>query len=214
MNIWATNISRSTHFSQIVRRHGYVFIFWTPVKWSNQEPQIRAIKQSRMIFTDQDSWSRSQTFVRAICKWLPFHLGRSQNEVKGQQVKTQEALSDWVIKGSNSRFNDCCITDCSSPCCGQKVKQSILAKGSNAQMVGQKCWLTVMSVTTGNMEVTTPCWSTGNESTRYAVSACGSSTNSFPKEFSHLQPAVLGILHNLVAPFYSSAEPESRCCHF
>jgi len=41
------------------------FVLWTPVKSSDQEPRNGAIKQSRTIFTDQDSWSRSQMLLWA-----------------------------------------------------------------------------------------------------------------------------------------------------
>ena len=50
------------------------FVLWTPIKSSDQEPQNGAIKRSRTIFTDQDSWSWSQTFLWATRMWLP--LGR------------------------------------------------------------------------------------------------------------------------------------------
>ena len=56
--LWATNINQSTHF---LRRHGYVSVLLNS----------RKIKWSGIIFTDQDSWSRLQTLLQAIYKWLP-----------------------------------------------------------------------------------------------------------------------------------------------
>ena len=47
------------------------FVLWTPVKSSDQEPRNGAIKRSRTIFSDQDSWSRSQTLLQATRMWLP-----------------------------------------------------------------------------------------------------------------------------------------------
>ena len=47
------------------------FVLWTPVKSSDQEPRNGAIKRSRMIFTDQNSWSRSQTLLQVTRMWLP-----------------------------------------------------------------------------------------------------------------------------------------------
>jgi len=47
------------------------FVIWTPVKSSDQEPRNGAIKRSRMTFTNQDSWSRSQMLLQAMRMWLP-----------------------------------------------------------------------------------------------------------------------------------------------
>jgi len=47
------------------------FVLWTPVKSSNQEPWNGAITRSRTIFTDRDSWSRSQMLLQATRMWLP-----------------------------------------------------------------------------------------------------------------------------------------------
>ena len=44
------------------------FALWTLVNSSNQELLKGMIKWSRTIFADQESWSRSQTPLRAICK--------------------------------------------------------------------------------------------------------------------------------------------------
>ena len=64
------------------------------------------------------------------------------SSVKGhlrQGSTGQEVFSDWVIKGSNKRFNDHCVTNCSSVCSGQRVKQPIdMVKWSSAQMMCQK----------------------------------------------------------------------------
>ena len=47
------------------------FVLWTPVKSSDQEPRNGPIKQSRTTFTDQDSWSWSQTLLQATHMRLP-----------------------------------------------------------------------------------------------------------------------------------------------
>ena len=60
----------STESTQILR-HGNMFVLWTLVKSSNQELWKGTIIQSRMIFTDQDSWSHWQTLLWAMYKWLP-----------------------------------------------------------------------------------------------------------------------------------------------
>lgn len=56
--------------TQILRRSSYVFILWTPLKSSDQEPRDGVIRRSRTIFSKQDSWSQSQMLLQAICKWL------------------------------------------------------------------------------------------------------------------------------------------------
>jgi len=55
----------------ILKRRGYVFVLWTPAKSRDQEPQNGVIKWSRTIFSDQYSWSRSQTLLQALRMWLP-----------------------------------------------------------------------------------------------------------------------------------------------
>jgi len=67
---WATNINRSTHFLRYLAGMA-MFVLWTPVESSDQQPRNGAIKRSRTIFTDQDSWSRSQMLLWATCMWLP-----------------------------------------------------------------------------------------------------------------------------------------------
>ena len=47
------------------------FVLWTPIKSGDQKPRNRVIKRSRMIFTDQDSWSRSQMLLQVTHMWLP-----------------------------------------------------------------------------------------------------------------------------------------------
>jgi len=46
---------------------------------SDQEPRNGAIKRSRTIFTDQDSWSRSQTLLQATCMLLLLDLAVYSN---------------------------------------------------------------------------------------------------------------------------------------
>ena len=50
------------------------FVLWTPVASSDQEPRNGAIKRSRTIFIDQDSWSRSQTLLQATDPLLTMPL--------------------------------------------------------------------------------------------------------------------------------------------
>ena len=59
------------------------FVLWTPLKSSDQEPRNRAIKRSRTIITDQDSWSWLQTLLRATRTWLPL-VSWSAISVEGQ----------------------------------------------------------------------------------------------------------------------------------
>ena len=67
---WATNINNQSTFLDTMEAW-LRFALWTPVKSSDQEPRNGAIKWSRTIFTDQDSWSRLQTLLRATRMWLP-----------------------------------------------------------------------------------------------------------------------------------------------
>ena len=61
------------------------FVFWTPVKSSDQEPWNGAIKRSRTIFTDQDSWSQDQNGI----KWSTFFLGVDQ----GIKTNSEQLIS-------------------------------------------------------------------------------------------------------------------------
>jgi len=63
---WATNINRSTHFLRYLAGMA-MFVLWTPVESSDQQPRNGAIKRSRTIFINQDSWSLSQTLLQAMC---------------------------------------------------------------------------------------------------------------------------------------------------
>ena len=60
--------NQSTHF---LGRRGNAFVL---CKSSDQELWKGKIKWSRTIFTNQDSWSRSQMLLWAICKWLHIPL--------------------------------------------------------------------------------------------------------------------------------------------
>ena len=48
-------------FSQLQKWCGCIFVLWTHVKSSDQELWMGTIKWSMTIFTNQDSWSQSQT---------------------------------------------------------------------------------------------------------------------------------------------------------
>ena len=70
---WATNINDQRTFFDTMEAW-LRFVLWTPVKSSNQEPRNGAIKQSRTIFIDQDSWSQSQMLLWAKRMWLPLEI--------------------------------------------------------------------------------------------------------------------------------------------
>ena len=93
-----------TTFSQVLRRRGYIFVLWTPVKSSDQELWKGMIKQSRTIFTYYVSWSRSQTLLWAVCKGL--HLSRSCDHTCGLSTRlpTQRGRGSLVQLHSESHY--------------------------------------------------------------------------------------------------------------
>ena len=71
------------------------FVLWTPVKSSDQEPRNGAIKikRSRTIFSDQDSWSRSQTLLQTTHMWLPLDHGQSNSSMATTRTENTHGLT-------------------------------------------------------------------------------------------------------------------------
>jgi len=85
------------------------FVLWTPVKSRDQEPQNGAIKWSRTIFSDQDSWSRSQTLLQALHMWLPLDgpLWCMGSIMQPMQLGSENSARQ-------SRVKCCLIPDCTA----------------------------------------------------------------------------------------------------